>query len=354
MNKIVLLLMLVVFFMIPHRGSCQEDSTMYAHYINVGQAAAVLLEFPCGAVLIDAGAQDDPSSTDLLNYLDKFFQRRTDLNKTLALVMVTHPHIDHNKVLADVAAKYRVAHYVDDGLTVGSGRINQKWMESQATTAHIAYEPIYYEDVVKGGNKKGRTDTIIDPVNCPNGDPKIIVYSGAYKQQPDDWTATDFSNYNNHSLVVKITFGKASFLFTGDLETKGIASLLNTYTGTNSLDVDVLMVGHHGAGNATTEDYLAAVTPKYAVISCGAWDYGKGGTNKFTTYYYGHPRITTIQMLEEYITLTRPVAITVKAANGAQDFQDIHESKAIYCTSWDNTITIRATTAGTYSVQTDN
>src|SRR5437868_5347455 len=86
----------------------QEDNIMYAHYINVGQAAAVLLEFPCGAVLIDAGAQDDSYQKQLIGYLGNFFARRRDLDSTLALVMVTHPHIDHNKALDKVAQTFRV------------------------------------------------------------------------------------------------------------------------------------------------------------------------------------------------------------------------------------------------------
>jgi hypothetical protein len=47
-----------VLFLLALDSRAQKDSTMYAHYINVGQAAAVLLEFPCGAIMIDAGAQD--------------------------------------------------------------------------------------------------------------------------------------------------------------------------------------------------------------------------------------------------------------------------------------------------------
>lgn len=354
MNKLAKVFVLLIVFLAPRQGFGQEDSTMYAHYINVGQAAAVLLEFPCGAILIDAGAQDDATKDNLLNYLDTFFQRRKDLNRTLALVMVTHPHIDHNKALEELASKFRIERYIDDGLTLGSGRANQKWMQSQVVKAKITYEPIFYEDIVNGGNKRGKTDTIIDPINCTNGDPKIIVYSGAFKNQPEDWTETDFKNYNNHSLVIKILFGKSSFLFTGDLETKGIKTLLNTYSGTAVLDADVLMVGHHGAANATTEDYLTAVTPKYAIISCGEWDFGKGGTDKYTTYFYGHPRVSTIQMLEEYVSLTRPVDVLVKAADGVRDFRNIHERKAIYSTSWDHTIIVRATTAGKYSIKTDN
>lgn len=319
---------IILFYSFPINA--QEDNVMYVHYINVGQAAAVLLEFPCAAVLIDAGAQDENYHRKLLDYLGQFFARRKDLDSTFSLIMVTHPHVDHNEALVDIAQKFRVDRYIDDGLQKkGSGKVNQRWMQEQSGAAHIAYESFSYEEISKGGNVQGITDAVIDPVNCPNGNPKIMLYSGQFSKKPDNWSETDFTNYNNHSLVIKVLFGKSSFLFTGDLEKKGIQKLLDTYKTTKALDVDVLMVGHHGAGNATTEDYLTAVSPKYAVISCGEWDYGKDGTDHYTTYYYGHPRISTIEMLEGYITQKRFEPITVKAADGALDFRNIHESKRI-------------------------
>ncbi len=336
----------------------QEDNVMYAHYINVGQAASVLLEFPCGAVLIDAGAQDEVYRRGLIDFLNKFFDRRKDLNRTLSLLMITHPHIDHTFALKDVASTFRVDHYVDDGLETGD-RGNQKWMQGQTITAKIKYETHTFEEITQGGNKTGLTSATIDPVNCPNGDPKIILYSGSFAKQPADWTDDAYDNKNNNSLVVKVTFGQASFLFTGDLQEEGLAKMVETYGTTKALDVDVLMVGHHGAANATTEEYLDLVTPKYAIISCGEWDFGKRGTGQkpkaFTTYAYGHPRISTINMLEEYVPDKRSgTPLRVKAGEGAGDFRFVNIDKRIYATAWDQTVTIRATTTGTYRVTTNN
>jgi competence protein ComEC len=346
----------LIFFLLglSYKNYAQEDSVMYAHYINVGQAAAVLLEFPCGAVLIDAGAQDDNYQKELLNFLNLFFVRRKDLNRTLALLMVTHPHIDHNEALVEVAQQFRVERYIDDGLRVGSGRVNQKWMQDQTSTSGIQYQTWTYEEITKGGNQKGKTNRIIDPVNCPNGDPKIILYFGRFSKQPSDWSASDFKNYNNHSLVIKVLFGKASFLFTGDLEKKGIRTLVNTYGASGELDVDILMVGHHAANNATTEDFLEAVTPTHAVIACGDWEFGSGKPRGFNTYSYGHPRISTLQMLQDYIKGRRRETIRVQAGEGARDFRPMNISQRIYATAWDQTISVRATLAGTYRVQTGN
>ncbi len=74
---------LILFFagLVLVAAAADGQEVMRVHYIDVGQADAALLEFPCGAILIDAGAQDANHVTILTNYLTNFFQRRTDLNK---------------------------------------------------------------------------------------------------------------------------------------------------------------------------------------------------------------------------------------------------------------------------------
>jgi beta-lactamase superfamily II metal-dependent hydrolase len=94
---------------------------MYVYYISVGQADATLLEFPCGAILIDAGAQDDNYSDTLVNYLKNFFDKRPDLNNTLEAIIIIHNHIDYIRVLKDVVKNFTVKRYIDNGQTQGVG-----------------------------------------------------------------------------------------------------------------------------------------------------------------------------------------------------------------------------------------
>jgi hypothetical protein len=82
MKRIVIVLT-VILFLSTLRLLSQPAPSMTAHFIDVDQAHATLLEFSCGAMLIDAGSQDDDSSADLVNYLNTFFARRTDLTRTL-------------------------------------------------------------------------------------------------------------------------------------------------------------------------------------------------------------------------------------------------------------------------------
>lgn len=328
----------------------QDEKKMVVHFINVGQADATLLEFPCGAILIDAGAQGDKQKKDLLNYLHSFFEKRNDLNNTLDLVIITHAHIDHNYALDQVVKSFTVKRYIDNGLKAGSGEKNQVWLQKNSKKMGITYASYSYGDITGGGNTEGVTDTIIDPINCNEVDPKIILLSGRFRRKPAGWPKTGYENGNNHSIVIKVLFGASSFLFTGDLETKGLEKLMSTYDST-MLNVDILRVGHHGAANATTTTYLDEVTPNYAVISCGKWTFGKNG-GQFTTYAYGHPRINILDQLTTSIQGNRRDTITVKAATGAKHFKNYIVRKRIYATPWDNTIEIEADDEGSYRVTT--
>jgi len=90
------------------------------------------------------------------------------------------------------------------------------------------------------------------------------------------------SNLNNVSAVVRITYGKTVMLFTGDAEKVIENQLLNS-----GIDADVLKVGHHGAGSASSSSFIKAVSPDIAVISVG-----EGNS-------YGHPHADTLAILNE-------------------------------------------------------
>jgi competence protein ComEC len=332
-----------------------SPNTMSAHFINVGQADATLLEFSCGAILIDAGAQDTVFADKLIQYLNAFFTRRKDLNNTLSLVLITHNHIDHDYALDLVAKNFHITNFIDNGVPGGSGEPNQGGMEKTAAKAGIPYASYSYEQAIADGKHDGITNKIIDPISCSVVNPQISILSGRFQTKPTGWTAEDYSDQNNQSLVIKVTFGKASFLFTGDLQLEALQQLLNYYGSSTALDVDVLRVGHHGSINATTAAYLKAVSPLYAIISCGQWNFGIGPpVETFSTYAYGHPSSTVISLLSSSIPGNRPVALTVHEGTGSKKFITGKVVKNIYATAWDGTITISATDKGVYTLSKTN
>ena len=105
-------------------SALSASAAVTVHYINVGQADATLVEFSDGALLIDAGGEftGDTSQQDhLTGYLRDFFARRSDLNRTLNSVIITHPHIDHTRHLMSVLQRFKVKALIEGGQKRGSG-----------------------------------------------------------------------------------------------------------------------------------------------------------------------------------------------------------------------------------------
>ena len=91
----------------------------------------------------------------------------------------------------------------------------------------------------------------------------------------------DYSDLNNSSVMVMLTYGNNKFLFTGDAEEE------EECTVTADIKCDVLKVGHHGSSTSTSRAFLTAASPEYAVISCGMGN------------SYGHPHTETIDKLKK-------------------------------------------------------
>src|SRR5688572_16078595 len=161
------------------------DAQMRVHQINVGQGSATLIEFPCAAILIDAGGEQNPfcRSTDSLKaYLDAFFERRQDLKHTLQCVYLTHPHIDHTRgvdIILD--PPFVIKNVVTDGMkaspTSGQTKLHSKAQDSEENedpNDDIGLQPV---DVALLGTS-GFTNDIIDPVNCNGTNPVIRILWG--------------------------------------------------------------------------------------------------------------------------------------------------------------------------------
>ncbi len=340
-------LLFLSLFLIQYATAASQ--VMYAHYINVGQGDATLLQFPCGTVLIDAGAQDKEHVNKLVSYLDSFFDKNNQYNNTINTVIITHTHIDHTRALREIANKFTINNYIDNGQLEGPGTSNPKWIRKVATNKKITIKVIVDDNITSLKTKNGLTSSVIDPVSCASIDPVIRIISSKLDVNPG-WTHTSFDNKNNHSIVIRVDFDEASFLFTGDLQQDAIATLLDYYNKTNILDVDVYQVGHHGSHNATTKELLEKMSPDIAVISMGKWDFGRNTSKQFSTWFYGHPRIDVLNELGKQIKRRRSYTVEVAGAIGAKKFRPYKVSKAIYGTGWFGTVIIRANEHGKFRV----
>lgn len=102
------------------------------------------------------------------------------------------------------------------------------------------------------------------------------------------WPTTDAPVGNDGSLVLRIVFGERSLLFTGDIEAAGEGSLLHL-AAANGWDLrsDVLKVPHHGSRGSSSAAFVAAIAPRWAVVSAPRQS------------PYGHPHVEAIRRLRE-------------------------------------------------------
>lgn len=314
-----------------------------AHFIDVDQASSALLEFPCGAVLIDAGARDQTSVDHLVGYLDAFFARRPDLHRRINTVFVTHTHVDHNRGLEAVAERFDIGGYVYNGHLTGSGRVGAKWMADHARQTKIPTDSLSESQI---SSSQGYTDGVVDAVACPRVDPTINVLSAAYPENPG-WDEGEYDNENNQSLVVRVAYGKTSFLFTGDLEEPAIDTLVEKYRASGALRSSVYVVGHHGSANGTTRGLLDAVRPDIAVMSMGRPEVHV----PWTAWAYGHPRRDVVELLDQSITRPRDRIEDVQVADGVKRFSPYTIRHAVYATGWDGPITIAGDASGALKVE---
>lgn len=225
-----------------------DSNTLRVHYIDVGQGDSILIQLPAGQnILIDAGNNGDGEM--IVNYL-----RRQGVEK-LDHVLGTHPHSDHIGGLDVVIKSFDI------------GRIYMP---------RVVHNTKTYENVLLAIKEKGMKITEAKAgvkLDTGAGVDAIIIAP----------QRSDYESLNNYSAVLKLTYGHTCFLFTGDAEAESEQEML--LSSVYNLRADVLKVGHHGSYSSTSEEFLQAVSPVYAVISAGR-------DNK-----YGHPHAETLTRL---------------------------------------------------------
>ena len=264
------------------------------HYVNVGQAAAALIEFDSGLVMIDAGGEDTSEHPGgevyrqhLIGYINQVFAGHPSWNKTIEGLIISHPHTDHTMLIMDVLKNFTVHALIDNGAECGSGMPDLKNARAWATQNHITYMAIRDTSIHSAGFPVHLLE------NPGNEAPQVLLLSGG----------RGCLNPNNDSIAVRIVTKEAAILFAGDSEnedsgtskcsvplTKCVPemSTLQTRYGTGGLlKADLYLEAHHGSPNGFTPQFLATVAPGISVISAG--DPLRAGPGEFHGYEYGHP-----------------------------------------------------------------
>lgn len=227
------------------------------HFFDVGQGDAIFIETPQRhQILIDGG----PTSV----ILEKLGKEMPFWDKSIDLIILTHPERDHIVGLIEVLKKYKIENILWTGVLRDTAEY-QEWLKSiEKERAKIK--------IAKAGQK----------IYCLRPDVKHCYIDILYPFESLEGETV--KNTNNTSIIGKLIFNENSFLFTGDAYESVEKKLLEKETELNS---DVLKVGHHGSKTSTCEEFLEKVLPEIAVIQVGE--------NK-----YGHPHPEVLERLKKF------------------------------------------------------
>lgn len=220
------------------------EGNLSVSFIDVGQADSVLIRNGNYNMLIDAGNNEDGEK--LVNYFKSLGIEE------FTYVFATHPHEDHIGGMDDIINNFKIDNY---------------YMSNKLSTTKTFMDVL---DALDGRNLKYTVPNKGDTLKLGDANIKVIY--------PGD----DKSNINDSSIVLKITYGKNSFLLTGDVTSNVERKIYN-----EDIKSDVLKVAHHGSSYSSTDVFLDRVKPYYAVISVGK------------NNIYNHPSNKTLEKLNK-------------------------------------------------------
>ena len=251
----LLLAFAVEFIFGSHEEKSDEKTavkgTARVDFIDGGQGDATLIESGGKFMLIDTGDRDNDNA--VLQYLHERGVEKLDL------FVITHPHADHMGEAAEIVEEFDIG-------TVIMPSLPDELVPTSMT----------YEQLLDAMDEKGKKFHAAKDEEFTLGDCTVKTFAAEDTYEGD---------CNNYSVIVKIIHGENSFLVTGDCEIPEEQEML----GKNAdFSADVLKAGHHGSDTSSSKEWLEAVSPQYAVISCGE-------DNR-----YGHPHAATVKRLKKY------------------------------------------------------
>ncbi|QZT32516.1 MBL fold metallo-hydrolase [Caldalkalibacillus thermarum TA2.A1] len=253
----------------------RPEGYMAAHFIDVGQGDATLLEGPDFTVLIDAGRHD---RNDVVPYLKSVGVERLDL------VIGTHPHADHIGQMDWVLEAFPVEEVWMSGDT-HSTRTFERVLDAILKSDARYYEP-----------RAGEVFEI--------GSLRIeVVHPEQLTGDPDEG-----------SISIRAVYGEVAFLFTGDAGKEAEREMIGRG---HELKAHIFQLGHHGSSTSNSKTFLQAVQPEAAIYSAERDN------------PYGHPHREVVQLMD---TLNIPMYGTaehgtIRVLTDGTDFNVDYEKK---------------------------
>jgi competence protein ComEC len=223
------------------------------NFFDVGQGDTVFIETPQRhRILIDGG----PGSI----ILEKLSKEMSFWDRTIDLIILTHPEADHLSGLNEVLKRYKVENILWTGVVRDTAEYKE-WLK-------LINEGKAKIFLAKTGQKISTRNILVE-----------LLFPF------ENLEGEEFKDSNNTSIVGKLVFGDISFLFTGDIYKEVEKELIDRGV---DVDSDILKISHHGSKTSTSEEFLKEVSPEIAIISVG-----KNNS-------YKHPHQEVLEVLSKY------------------------------------------------------
>ncbi len=224
------------------------DQKFHIYFLDIGQGDSILIKTPQNhQILIDGG----PGNTVIeeLGEVLPFF------DKSIDLIVLTHPHADHVDGLIEVIKRFNVDNVLITGVFYDSPDYKEFLNEIKEKNINV----LFVESVTdfRFGN------TVLDIIYPKN---RIV--------------GKKFPNANNSSIAMRVLYKNIKILLTGDIEAEAEQKLIQTGL---DLKADIFKAGHHGSKTSSSIDLLRKIRPTIAIIQSGA-------ENSF-----GHPHKETLE-----------------------------------------------------------
>lgn len=249
---IAILSLLALAVWLPQVGTAAPAAELRVTFLNVGQGDAILIETPDGIEVLIDGGPNGAVLREIAAVLGAF-------DRTIDMVVATHPDADHIGGLVDVLERYDIETIM---LTEN---------ESSTAVNDAFQERVRHEDATLVYARAGQTYALGASTTM------MVLFP---EENPADLET------NESSIVLKLSYGATDVLLTGDAPKSTEAQLIERFGQT--LESEVLKLGHHGSRTSTGEEFLAAVQPEYGIISAGR-------DNR-----YGHPHAEVLDALQVY------------------------------------------------------
>ena len=227
-------------------ATTQTSANVTIKFIDVGQGEAILIALPEKTMLIDAGPTG--SAPKIAQMLQELGRNKIDY------LVATHPDEDHIGGMADVISSTQIGTIYAPNKTNNTATYRKFLTAIQNNNLQIT--------LAEAGTIIDQTDSYKLEILWPKKD-------------------ANFPDTNDYSIIIKLTVGNKTFLFTGDAPTSAILD-------SNPGHIDVLKLSHHGSRTGTTEQLVHKLSPTYAVVS-----YAVDNS-------YGHPMQSVLNALHKH------------------------------------------------------